>query len=198
MRSVMASIFSSVGMLIKLGLRFKMSRVFDTMELHGFGVCTGPTTHKLGVPSIQFQNYGADDAYAATCTTVQDGQRILGILYGACAKPSVDENRIFARWLQKKVVFSGASRWDQQTEFGPDIARLAMTPPHQSQTGQFTIFDSDGISVEFVSPSITVREGDIFGYLVNGVFFCACTPQESNFFSLSMFRCAVSHSTLLV
>jgi hypothetical protein len=55
------------------------------------------------------------------------GRRVLGILYGAGAKPSLDANRIFARWLQKRVVLTaGDELFESSQAKGPDaqIIRL--------------------------------------------------------------------------
>jgi hypothetical protein len=52
---------------------------------------------------------GERDRYiVAIGWVVRDG-RVLGFLYGAGAVGSLDRNRIFARWLQKKVAFTEAS-----------------------------------------------------------------------------------------
>lgn len=50
------------------------------------------------------------------------GRRLLGVLYGAGAKPSLDQNRIFARWLQPRVVIRTAEgrRYSGTLARGPD------------------------------------------------------------------------------
>lgn len=45
---------------------------------------------------------GILDKYAATATTVTDGERIIGLLYGGCATAAVNNNAIFGRWLQAR------------------------------------------------------------------------------------------------
>lgn len=49
---------------------------------------------------------GPEDRYIVALGWVTDGNRLLGVLYGAGAVPELNRNRIFARWLQKKVVFT--------------------------------------------------------------------------------------------
>ena len=55
------------------------------------------------------------------------GRRVLGLLYGAGAKPALNANRIFARWLQKRVVLTaGDELYESSQAKGPDgqIVRL--------------------------------------------------------------------------
>ena len=54
---------------------------------------------------------GILDKYAATATTVTDGERIIGLLYGGCATAAVNNNAIFGRWLQAR---------HSPTEMGPN------------------------------------------------------------------------------
>ncbi|NLX12993.1 MAG: hypothetical protein GXY44_04960 [Phycisphaerales bacterium] len=49
---------------------------------------------------------GPEDLYIVALGWVTDGNRVLGVLYGAGAVPELNRNRIFARWLQKRVVFT--------------------------------------------------------------------------------------------
>ena len=52
------------------------------------------------------------------------GRRVLGVLYGAGAVKSLDQNRIFARWLQKRVMFT-PGLWRE-------LRRNALPRPRQS------------------------------------------------------------------
>ena len=49
------------------------------------------------------------------------GRRVLGVLYGAGAVKSLDQNRIFARWLQKRVMFT--------PDFRRELRRDALARP---------------------------------------------------------------------
>ncbi|GMU22609.1 MAG: hypothetical protein AMXMBFR13_26940 [Phycisphaerae bacterium] len=51
-------------------------------------------------------NLGAEDKYIVAVGWVVRDQQLLGFLYGAGAVPELNRNRIFARWLQKKLVFT--------------------------------------------------------------------------------------------
>jgi hypothetical protein len=55
---------------------------------------------------------------------------VLGILYGAGAKPSLDANRIFARWLQKRVVLTaGDDLYESSQARGPDAQIVRLPRP---------------------------------------------------------------------
>ncbi len=71
---------------------------------------------------------GAQDRYIVAIGWVADDSRILGFLYGAGAAPSLDRNRIFARWLQKRVVLSDADgrRIEPTGSLGPDRQVLSL------------------------------------------------------------------------
>jgi hypothetical protein len=47
---------------------------------------------------------GDAEQFITSVGLITDDDRVLGVLYGAGAAASLDANRIFARWLQKKVV----------------------------------------------------------------------------------------------
>ena len=54
-------------------------------------------------------NVDDEDRYIVSLGWVTSGgERVLGVLYGAGSRGSLDANRIFARWLQKKLVFTVA------------------------------------------------------------------------------------------
>jgi hypothetical protein len=70
---------------------------------------------------------------------------------------------LFARWLQKKVVFqNNYVTWDVSTGFGMKNSRLAMS--NKIETGVFKIYDTDGQTLLYTSPLVTVREGDLWNY----------------------------------
>ncbi len=50
-------------------------------------------------------NNGPEDRHMVAIGWVTDGKALFGYLFGAGAVPSLDRHRIFARWLQKRVVF---------------------------------------------------------------------------------------------
>src|SRR5215213_9913663 len=92
----------------------------DARYLMGLHLNTGQLWYTLSrdglkFPPIQtlFAHESDADAYMVAVGFIMAGEqeklgsRVLGALYGAGAASSLDANRIFARWLQKKVVLSG-------------------------------------------------------------------------------------------
>jgi len=84
------------------------------------------------------------DRYMVAVGLVADDTTVYGFLYGAGAVPALNENRIFAKWLQKKVVFRTDSGqvYDQVEAFGPDTIRMRI--PEGQLRGSFTILAEDG------------------------------------------------------
>jgi hypothetical protein len=75
-------------------------------------LCTKLGDADAHIVSVGFVVAGAQEAA---------GRRVLGFLYGAGAAPSLDANRIFARWLQKRVVITiGDEQCGPNRAIGPD------------------------------------------------------------------------------
>jgi hypothetical protein len=76
---------------------------------------------------------------------VTKGDKLLGVLYGASAVESLDQNQIFARWLQKKITITDSSgtQYSLQGGYGPDRQsfRLPSSGPLQ---GIITVYSEDG------------------------------------------------------
>jgi hypothetical protein len=89
------------------------------------------------------ENLGGADAYVVAVGWVTDGSRVLGLLYGAGAAPSLDANRIFARWLQKRVVLNGDDATEAKRALGPDRQLIEIgAEPRRGAT--LTVFADDG------------------------------------------------------
>jgi len=85
------------------------------------------------------------DRYIVAVGWVVQGTRLLGFLYGAGAVPTLDRNRIFARWLQKKVVFvdDQGKRFEPTRSLGPDRQLLWLGEAGKLD-GRFEVFAEDG------------------------------------------------------
>jgi hypothetical protein len=120
----------------------------------------------LGSLTEAFPNEGAADQYIVAAGIVQDRTRVEGILYGASSVPTLDANQIYASWLQKKVVFQNSDvRWgDIERGFGPDGVRVSLAAGDSLETGKFYVYDSDGTTLLYTSPTVTLREGDTWSY----------------------------------
>ncbi|MGH8082374.1 MAG: discoidin domain-containing protein [Lysobacter sp.] len=117
-------------------------------------------------PSAQtlFPHYDAADRYITSVGLVTDGARLYGALYGAGADVGLASNRIFAAWLQKKVIFeSERSRWgDIEGARGPDKIVMRLSSP--VETGRYAVYDTDGTTLLYRSPLMTIRSGDIWRF----------------------------------
>jgi hypothetical protein len=129
----------------------------------------GTDLTNLPQPQVAFTNQGAADSYMDSAGLVQDGSRIYGILYGASGSSTLLGNQIYARWLQKKVIFENASiRWgDVEQGFGPDQIHLYMAQGQNVVTGRFAVYDTDGTTLLYHSPKVTICAGDVWSYAFN-------------------------------
>ena len=91
------------------------------------------------------KNLGPEDRYIVAIGWVVRGKRLVGYLYGAGAVPGLNRNRIFARWLQKKVVFVGddGTRYEAKRSLGPDRQIISL-PEGKEIKGHFEVYAEDG------------------------------------------------------
>ena len=96
---------------------------------------------------LLFGGVSAADKYPTTPSFVTQSGRVLGVLYGADPYDFLDaQDRIFARWLQKKVVIQDSSGNSYALEggYGPDRQWFAATSGNIQ--GTMTVFAEDGIT----------------------------------------------------
>ncbi len=88
---------------------------------------------------------GPQDKYIVALGWVVRDNRLLGVLYGAGAVPELNRNRIFARWLQKRVVFTSndGTRIEPEAALGPDRQVLRI-PEGMERKGTLQVFAEDG------------------------------------------------------
>jgi hypothetical protein len=88
---------------------------------------------------------GRDDKFIVAIGWVTQQDRLLGFLYGAGAVPELNRNRIFARWLQKRVVFvaDDGRRFEPTGALGPDRQIIALGTEGVLH-GRLELFGEDG------------------------------------------------------
>ena len=85
------------------------------------------------------------------------GRRVLGLLYGAGTAPSLDRNRIFARWLQKKAVaIMDEERIGPSTSLGPDAQLIRLAGEVRAR---IHLFAEDGTTPLAASEPLALRPG---------------------------------------
>lgn len=114
------------------------------------------------IPRRLFASEGPQDRYIVACGLVTDGRSALGVLYGAGAVKSLDQNRIFARWLQKKVSLKVGAVDIAATAraLGPDRLRITLPRGVQTVTGRLTLFAEDGITPIGRLNNVSLHAGD--------------------------------------
>lgn len=140
-----------------MGLHANADRVWISVsqDLSSF-----PPSHEL------FQHMGDEDRYITSVGFISDKSRLYGALYGASRVSGLDQNSIYAIWLQKQVFFKNAEViWglgNASRAYGPDNVIMLINKPQA--TGRFFLYDTDGRTMLYKSLEITVREGDIWKY----------------------------------
>jgi hypothetical protein len=128
------------------------------------------STNGLSFPAARtfLTNLDRADAYIVALGWVtrgpqeSPGRKLLGVLYGAGASPALDENRIFARWLQRRVVFvaSNGMRLSGMYALGPNQQLLAI-PGSGPLIGKFEIYAEDGLTLLGTSGVQAVSSGQL-------------------------------------
>jgi hypothetical protein len=103
------------------------------------------------------------DRYIVAIGWVVQGDRLLGYCYGAGAVRELNRNRIFARWLQKKVVFvdEDGGRHEPTRALGPDCQMIPLGQG-KAMSGHFEVFAEDGERLVGKSKGIKVHEGRVY------------------------------------
>jgi hypothetical protein len=143
------------------------------MGLHGNGSHLWQTvsTNGLAFPAARplLTNLGAADAHIVALGWVvrgpqeSPGRKLLGVLYGAGPSPALNQNSIYARWLQKRVVFvaNDGTRLPGNKSIGPDRQLLPL-PDAGPLTGRFEVYAEDGLKLLGASAPQTLNRGQSF------------------------------------
>ncbi len=111
------------------------------------------STDGLSFPQAKLlaANLGEEDRYIVAVGWVvsgdqeKPGRKLLGFLYGAGHDAGLASNRIFARWLQKRLVFvaEDGTPYHGSRALGPDRQLLAL-PAGKRITGKLEVYAEDG------------------------------------------------------
>ncbi|MFN7140281.1 MAG: hypothetical protein ACK4UN_13175, partial [Limisphaerales bacterium] len=140
------------------------------LHFNGHGIWRSLSTNGLSFPSSGDQPMLAyrdsTDRYIVAMGWVtrgaehEEGRKLLGVLYGAGATSSLDQNRIFARWIQKKTVFvaENGTRYTNSLAYGPNRGLLQF-PTTNWYAGHLEVFDESGVTLLGRSLPFTTRNG---------------------------------------
>jgi hypothetical protein len=111
---------------------------------------------------------GAADRYIVAIGWVVQDQRLLGFVYGAGAVPGLNRNRLFARWLQRTVVFTDASgnRHTPSAALGPDRAVLSLGDAKEL-TGTIQVLGEDGKTPLCEPIQVKLMSGGVYQFVRN-------------------------------
>jgi hypothetical protein len=143
-----------------MGLHENGRRLWQTVSTNGAAF---PASQTL------LTNLGPADTYIVALGWVargaqeSPGRKLLGVLYGAGPVPGLNENSIYARWLQKRVVFvaNDGTRIPGTKSLGPDRQLLAL-PDTGPVTGRFEVYGEDGMTLLGTSDLQTTSRGQTY------------------------------------
>ena len=93
-----------------------------------------------------FKNVSAQDFYIVALGFVMKGNQLLGALYGASSVPTLDQNQIFGRWLQKRIIVTDSLGANKRVQgaYGPDRQWLQTTAG--TFQGTIAVYAEDGVT----------------------------------------------------
>jgi hypothetical protein len=114
-----------------------------------------------------FNNLSSQDLNIVAVGFVMKGNQLLGTLYGATAVPTLDQNQIFARWLQKKVVIvdSSGAQYSLKGSYGPD--RQWFQAQSRGNQGTILVYDDDGVT-PLASGTANFVPGNAYQLIIGG------------------------------
>ena len=120
-------------------------------------------------PRELFTNLSPADRYIVALGWVVQGKyegsarRLLGVLYGAGHDSGLASNRIFARWLQRKLVWESENgqRSEGQKARGPNRQLLPLSGQDGS-TGKLELYAEDGRTLLARSNTLKIESGKVY------------------------------------
>jgi hypothetical protein len=118
---------------------------------------------RFAPPKELAASLGDADRYIVAVGWVTRGNRVLGYLYGAGAVPELNRNRVFARWLQKKVVLMGSDghQYADIRALGPDRQTVSLEGKDHVE-GSIQILSEDGVTPLAEPAPIRLVSGRIY------------------------------------
>ena len=106
---------------------------------------------------------GNEDKYIVAIGWVTDGPKLRGFLYGAGAVPELNRNRIFARWLQKRISITDQENqtYEATAGLGPDRQLISLKGRKEFE-GRIEVFAEDGKTRLGQSAPIKIISGAIY------------------------------------
>jgi len=143
-----------------MGLHENATRLWQTVSTNGLAF---PAARPL------LTNLTAADSFIVALGWVTRGpeespsRKLLGVLYGAGPVSALNQNSLYARWLQKRVVFAAndGTRFVGTKAIGPERQLLAF-PTSGPVTGRFEVYAEDGLTPLGASTLQTVSGGQTF------------------------------------
>lgn len=107
-------------------------------------------------------NLGPADRYIVAIGWVLRDNAVLGALYGAGEVNTLNRNRIFARWLQKRVVFAAedGDELEATQALGPDRALIEVGDDAHLK-GRLRVYAEDGKTLLATSEPVELLDGQI-------------------------------------
>lgn len=140
-----------------MGLHLNTDRIFYSVSQDGLDF---PEPRELHTHRDEADRYMVAVGWVVRGDQEEPGRQLLGVLYGAGAMSTLDRNRIFATWLQKRAVFvtDDGRRIEPTRAFGPDRQHLVVDTV-EPLDGRIELYAEDGSTLLATSDPMTLEPG---------------------------------------
>lgn len=141
-----------------MGMHSNSNQLFYALSRDGM---TFDPAHDLMASRDAADRYMVAIGWVTSGSQEMKSRRLLGFLYGAGAKATLDANRIFACWLQKKVSFSDANgEIAGSCALGPDAQLIPLAPGEHE--GTLTCAAEDGRTTLGITQKAGLAPGCVY------------------------------------
>lgn len=134
----------------------------------GLWYSESPDGSAFGRERVLFTAIGPQDRFIFSMAFVTRGNSVLGVLYGAGADSDDSHNRIFARWIQKRLVLragegleaGNGAEYEAEGAIGPNRQVFSL-PRGQPFEGEMVMYGDDGATLMGRSP-VSLKPGAIY------------------------------------
>jgi hypothetical protein len=137
-----------------MGLHMNGDRMYYSVSRDGMKF---PEARMLAMHETDADRFIVAVGFVTSGEQDEPGRKVMGVMYGAGAMASLNQNRIFARWLQKRIVFTaGERKLEPGAALGPDRQVLGLT---EDAVGTVEVFADDGKTLVGRGDNVTLKPG---------------------------------------
>ena len=148
-----------------MGLHRNRSQTWFSLSTDGMNFAPAQPLFTNATPAEQ---YIVAVGWVVSGAQEKQGRRLLGVLYGAGAVKSLDKNRIFARWLQPRIVLRDANGVETVGNSARGPNRQLIPVRDETWTGDVQLFDEGGRELFAEIKKARLTTGKVYRLRGNG------------------------------